>query len=325
VILANDKAEYFPHADWTANAANGLSGKSGAYPVRGPQLHSRTIASAEFPVFTTGRERHGCILLAGRIHHSRGVSRMTLDPIHQFNINNLFTIGHIGGRAIAFTNSSLYMLIVVAIICLVSVRGFAGKQLVPGRFQSLAELSYVFVANMIRSNAGAEGMKFFTLIYSLFMFVLVANVISIIPYSFAITSHIIITAAFALLVFFTVIIYGFYRNGAEILRDLCATGRTDLHSAAGRHHRNYLLPVAAAVAQRALIREHTRRPYHAEGLRRIRRHARSLGVVGWIGGIVPLAMTVALTALELLIAFLQAYVFAVLAVIYLNDAIHPRH
>lgn len=146
---------------------------------------------------------------------------MTLDPIHQFDIHNIVTIGHIGGRTIAFTNSSLYMLIVVAIICLISVRGFAGRQLVPGRFQSLAELSFVFVANMIRSNAGAEGMKFFPLIYCLFMFVLVANVISIIPYTFAITSHIIITAAFALLVFFTVLIFGFYRNGLKFFKILC--------------------------------------------------------------------------------------------------------
>ena len=89
------------------------------------------------------------------------------------------------------------MLIVVALICLVAVRGFKGRELVPGRFQSMAELSYVFVASMIRSNAGAEGMKFFPLVYSLFMFILVANVISIIPYTFTVTSHIIVTAAFA--------------------------------------------------------------------------------------------------------------------------------
>ena len=106
---------------------------------------------------------------------------MTLDPIHQFNINNLFTIGHIGGYTIAFTNSSAYMLLTVAVICLLSVRGFKRQQLIPGRFQSAAELSYVFVANMIRSTAGEEGMKFFPLVYSLFMFILVSNLIGLIP------------------------------------------------------------------------------------------------------------------------------------------------
>ena len=120
---------------------------------------------------------------------------MTLDPIHQFNIEPLFTIGHIGGRTIAFTNSSAYMLVTVAVICLLTVGGFAGRQLVPGRFQSMAELSFEFVANMIRSTAGPEGMKFFPLVYSLFMFILVSNVIGIIPYTFTVASHIIVTAA----------------------------------------------------------------------------------------------------------------------------------
>jgi len=103
---------------------------------------------------------------------------MTLDPIHQFNINNLFTVCHIGGSPIAFTNSSAYMLLTVAVICLLSVRSFKGRQLVPGRFQSAAELSYEFVASMIRSTAGEEGMKFFALVYSIFMFILVSNVIT---------------------------------------------------------------------------------------------------------------------------------------------------
>jgi F-type H+-transporting ATPase subunit a len=143
---------------------------------------------------------------------------MTLDPIHQFNINNLFTIGHIGGQTIYFTNSSAYTLVTVAVICLLAVRGLKGRQLVPGRFQSMAELSYEFVATMIRSNAGQEGMKFFPLVYSLFMFILVSNLIATIPYTFSVTSQIIVTASFALLVFFTVIIYGFYKNGLKFFK-----------------------------------------------------------------------------------------------------------
>jgi F-type H+-transporting ATPase subunit a len=130
---------------------------------------------------------------------------MTLDPIHQFEIKNFFKIGQIGDHAIYFTSSSAYMLLAVAVICLLTVRGMKGRQLVPGRFQAMAELSYVFVAS-IRSTAGEEGMKFFSLVYSLFMFILVSNVIGIIPYTFTVSSHIIVTAAFALLVFFTVLI-----------------------------------------------------------------------------------------------------------------------
>lgn len=251
---------------------------------------------------------------------------MTLDPIHQFDINNIFTIGHIGGRTIAFTNSSAYMLIIVAVICLVSVRGFAGKKLVPSRFQALAELSYEFVATMVRSNAGAEGMKFFPLIYSLFMFILVANVISIIPYTFSVTSQIIVTAALALLVFSTVLIYGFYRNGLKFLKIFVPRGVPI-----------YILPLVVAIE---IISFLSRPLSHSVRLfaNMLAGHitlkvfagfvamlGTSFGVIGWIGGMVPLAMTVALTALELLIAFLQAYVFAVLSCIYLNDALHPGH
>ena len=251
---------------------------------------------------------------------------MTLDPIHQFNINNLFTIGHIGGYTIAFTNSSAYMLLTVAVICLLSVRGFKHQQLIPGRFQSAAELSYVFVANMIRSTAGEEGMKFFPLVYSLFMFILVSNLIGIIPYNFTVTSHIIVTAAFALLVFFTVLIYGFYKNGLKFFRIFVPQGVPI-----------YILPLVVGIE---IISFLSRPLSHSVRLfaNMLAGHitlkifagfvallGTSLGAIGWIGGIVPLALTVALTALELLVAFLQAYVFAILTCIYLNDAIHGGH
>ena len=131
-----------------------------------------------------------------------------MDPIHQFNIQKIFTIGHIGNQEIAFTNSSAYMLVAVAIIALLMVA--TSSNLVPGRLQSIAEISYEFVANTIRSTAGKEGMKFFPLIFSLFMFVAVSNLVGIIPYTFTVSSHIIVTAALAFLVFFTVLIYGFY-------------------------------------------------------------------------------------------------------------------
>src|SRR3978361_668974 len=124
-----------------------------------------------------------------------------IDPIEQFNIEKLFTIGHIGHQEIAFTNSSAYMFGSVALISLLMIGGVAGRQLVPGRLQSVAELSYEFVANTIRWTAGKEGMKFFPLVFSIFMLLTVSNMVGVIPYSFTISSHIIVTAALAVLVF----------------------------------------------------------------------------------------------------------------------------
>src|SRR5260370_29294365 len=143
---------------------------------------------------------------------------MAADPIHQFEIHKIFMIGQIGGQEIAFTNSSAYMFLSVAVISLLMIGGSAGRQLVPGRIQSMAELSYEFVANTIRSTAGSEGMKFFPLVFSLFMFIMVSNVVGIIPYQFTIASHLIVTAALALLVFFTVLFYGLYKNGLKFFK-----------------------------------------------------------------------------------------------------------
>ena len=251
---------------------------------------------------------------------------MTLDPIHQFNVNTLFTIGHIGGQTIAFTNASAYMLLSVAVIYLLAVVGMRGRQLVPGRFQAAAELSFVFVASMIRSIAGEEGMKFFPLIYSLFMFILVANLIGIIPYTFSVTSQIIVTASFALLVFFTVLIYGFYKNGLKFFKIFVPPGVP-----------MYILPLVVTIE---IISFLTRPLSHSVRLfaNILAGHitlkvfagfvallGTAFGAIGWLGGVAPLALTVALTALELLVAFLQAYVFAILTCIYLNDALHPGH
>src|SRR5215212_7946112 len=147
---------------------------------------------------------------------------MAADPIHQFEITKLFTIGHIGGHEIAFTNSSAYMFVAVAVISLLMLG--TGRQLIPGRMQSVAEISYEFVASTIRSTAGSEGMKFFPLIFSLFMFICVSNLVGIIPYTFTVSSHLIVTAALALLVFFTVLIYGFYKNGLKFFKLFVPSG-----------------------------------------------------------------------------------------------------
>jgi F-type H+-transporting ATPase subunit a len=251
---------------------------------------------------------------------------MAADPIHQFQITKLFTLGHIGGQEIAFTNSSAYMFLSVAVISLLMIGGSAGRQLVPGRIQSMAELSYEFVASMIRSNAGSEGMKFFPLVFSLFMFICVSNVIGIIPYAFTVSSHLIVTAALALLVFFIVLFYGLYKNGLKFFKLFVPSGVPI-----------YILPLVVMIEVISFF--FVKPVSHALRLfaNMLAGHIAlkvfasfvgmlgALGILGWAGAVLPLGLTVALTALELLVAFLQAYVFAILAVIYLNDAIHPGH
>jgi len=251
---------------------------------------------------------------------------MNIEPIHQFNIEKLFKIGQIGDQAIYFTNSSAYMLLAVAVISLLMIGGVAQGQLVPGRFQSVAEITYEFVASTIRSTAGAEGMKFFPLVFSLFMFICVTNLVGIIPYAFTVSSHIIVTAALALLVFFIVLIYGLYKNGLKFFKIFVPSGVPvfvlplvvfiEVLSF-------FLKPVSHSVRLFAnMLAGHIALKVFAGFIAML---GVSLGAIGWIGGIAPLALTVALTALELLVAFLQAYVFAILTCIYLNDAIHPGH
>src|ERR1700759_5269964 len=147
-----------------------------------------------------------------------------IDPIEQFHIEKVFTLGNIGTREVAFTKSSAYMFGSVALIALLMLG--PGRNLVPGRLQSVAEIAYEFVANTIRSNAGKDGMKFFPLVFTIFMLLTVSNMIGVIPYNFTIASHIIVTAALAFLVFFTVLIYGFYKNGLKFLKMFVASGHS---------------------------------------------------------------------------------------------------
>src|SRR5579863_3679036 len=246
-----------------------------------------------------------------------------IDPIEQFHIEKLFTIGHIGNQEIAFTNSSAYMFGSVALISLLMIG--AGRQLVPGRFQSVAEISYEFVANTIRSSAGSEGMKFFPLVFSIFMFICVSNMIGIIPYSFTISSHIIVTAALALLVFLTVLIYGFYKNGLKFFKLFVPSGIPifilplvvfiEVFSF-------FLRPISHSVRLFAnMLAGHIALAVFASFIPMLA----GLGIAGYFGAVLPLGMVIALTALELLVAFLQAYVFTILTCVYLNDAIHPGH
>jgi len=247
------------------------------------------------------------------------------DPIHQFEIHNIVPLGHIGGYEIAFTNSALYMAIVVVGIAVLLVGASSPRALVPGRMQSIAELSYEFVADTINSTAGKQGMKFFPLVFTIFMFVLVANVIGLIPYTFTVTSHIIITAALALLVFLTVLVYGFYTNGLGFFRLFVPRGIPI-----------YILPLIVFIEVLSFLSRpisHSVRLFAnmLAGHITLKVFASfitllgGLGIFGIFGATLPLVMVVALTALEVLVAFLQAYVFAILTCIYLNDAIHPGH
>jgi F-type H+-transporting ATPase subunit a len=247
------------------------------------------------------------------------------DPISQFQIKKIVTLGQIGPYEIAFTNSSLYMVIALGIITALMLGATASRSLVPGRLQSVAEMSYEFMASTLRSSAGPEGMKFFPLVFSLFMFILVVNVIGIIPFTFTVTSHIIITVSLALLVFFTVIIYGIKKNGLKFFKLFAPSGIPvlimpliviiEIMSFLSR-------PISHSVRLFAnLLAGHITLKLVAGFVAMMG----SIGWLGWVGAIAPLSLTVALTALELLVAFLQAYVFAILTCIYLNDAIHPGH
>src|SRR3984957_479290 len=253
---------------------------------------------------------------------ARDAARM-VDSIEQFHIEKLFTIGHIGNQEIAFTNSSAYMLGAVALISLLMLG--SGRRLVPGRIQSVAEIAYEFVANTIRSTAGKEGMKFFPLIFSLFMLIAVSNIVGVIPYNFTIASHIIVTAALAFLVFFAVLIYGFYKNRLKFLKLFVPSGIPifilplvvfiEIFSF-------FLRPISHSVRLFAnMLAGHIALAVFASFIPLLA----GLGIVGYFGAILPLGMVIALTALELLVAFLQAYVFTILTCIYINDAIHPGH
>jgi len=248
-----------------------------------------------------------------------------MDPIHQFQIKNLFTFGKIGGAEIAFTNSALFMLIALAATTFLMIGATASRALVPGRMQSIAEMSYEFVANTLRSTAGTEGMKFFPLVFSLFMFILAVNLIGLIPYTFTVTSHIIITASLALLVFTIVIVYGFWRNGLRFFKLFAPSGIPI-----------YLMPLIVLIEVMSFLSRplsHSLRLFAnmLAGHITLKVFAGfvtmlgGFGVFGWLGALVPFALVVAVTALEFLVAFLQAYVFAILTCIYLNDTIHPGH
>jgi F-type H+-transporting ATPase subunit a len=247
------------------------------------------------------------------------------DPISQFEIKKFATLGQIGGQEIAFTNSALFMLLAVAGVSALMIGATASRAVVPGRMQSVAELTYEFVADMLRSSAGKEGMKFFPLVFTLFTFILFANMLGMIPGTFTVTSHIIVTVALAMIVFLTVLVYGFYKNGTKFLKLFVPSGIPI-----------YIMPLIVLIEVISFLSRplsHSVRLFANVFAGHITLKVfasfvpmlAGLGILGWLGAILPLGMTVALTALEFLVAFLQAYVFTILTCIYINDAIHPGH
>jgi F-type H+-transporting ATPase subunit a len=239
-------------------------------------------------------------------------------PMEQFEIKRLLDL-RIGSLDASYTNSALWMTIAVILAALLFVYGMRQRALVPGRLQAVAELGYEFVASMVRDNVGNAGKKYFPFILTLFVFILFCNVLGLVPYSFTPTSHIIVTFSMAIVVFIGVTIIGFARHGLHFLGFFVPKGVPA-----------WLLVILVPIE----VISYFVRPFSLS----IRLFANMLAghtmlkvfggfvvMLGILAGWAPLAFIVALTGLELIIAFLQAYVFTILTCLYLNDAIHMSH
>ena len=238
-----------------------------------------------------------------------------LNPLKQFEIKPLIELPHIGGIDFSYTNSAFFMTLAVMLATAFIVLSTRRAALVPGRWQSMAELSYEFIANMIEENAGTEGMQYFPYIFTLFMFVLFGNLLGMVPYAFTYTSHIIVTFAMAAVIFVAVTVIGFKRHGLHFFTLFAPKGvpwvvlfllvPIELISYFIRPFTLSIRLFANMLAGHAIL-------------------AVFAGFVAALGifGIGPLAMDVGLILLEFLVAGLQAYIFTILTCLYLNDAIH---
>ena len=244
---------------------------------------------------------------------------MSTNPMHQFNVYRIGPEISFGNVDISFTNASLFMIISALAIISVFFAGTKRKAIVPTKIQLLTELSYTLVSKMISDTAGSKAKPYFPFIFSLFMFVLFCNMLGMLPYSFTVTSHIIVTFALAAIIFIGVTIIGFANHGVGYLKLFIPSGVPVV-----------LLPLIVIIE----IISYLARPVSLS----VRLFANMLAghtmlkvfggfviSLGIIGGWLPLSFTVALTGLEILIAFLQAYVFAILTCIYLSDALNLNH
>jgi len=239
-------------------------------------------------------------------------------PIEQFEIKRLIPM-QVGGVDASFTNSSLFMVLTLIGVTVFMLVGMRRAELVPTRWQSVVEVSYEFIANMLRENVGSKGRPYFPFIFTLFMFVLFANMLGMLPYSFTVTSHIAITFALAMVVFIGVTMIGFAKHGMHFLSLFVPSGVPGwlMPLVVTIEVISYFIrPISLSVRLFAnMMAGHTMLKVFAG-------FVVSLGVLlGWL----PLAFVVALTGLELLVAFLQAYVFTILTCIYLNDALNLHH
>ena len=243
-------------------------------------------------------------------------------PLDQFKIEPIFP-AQVGGYDISFSNSSLFMFVAIAAITLFLVLGMKKRAMVPGRWQSLAEISYEFVAGMIKENIGAEGRKFFPFIFTLFMFILFCNLLGMVPYTFTVTSHIAVTLALALLVFLTVIIVGVVKHGVHFLHLFIPSGIPgwlapiifviEIVSFLARPVSLSLRLAVSMMAGHVLLKVMAG---FVIGL------GTATIAVGGVGGVLPLLFISGLIGLEIFVAFLQAFIFALLTTIYLNDALN---
>lgn len=244
-----------------------------------------------------------------------------IHPMDQFVVNPLFGGQHVGSF-LTITNSTLWMALGIVAISALLILGMRGRALVPTRLQSVAELLYGFIRGMVTDVMGEEGRRFFPYIFTLFIFILFLNLLSLLPGSFTVTSHIAVTGMMALAVFITVIVLGFVRNGLGFLRMFWIDAAP--------------LALRPALAVIELISFFVRPVSHSIRLagNMMAGHAvlkvfagfvPALGAFFVLPAILPLAMMVAIFGLETLVSVVQAYIFAILTCIYLNDALHPHH
>ena len=244
---------------------------------------------------------------------------MATNPMHQFNVYKIGPENKINGIDLSFTNASLFMLISAISISIFLLLGTKDKKIIPGKFQLLSEILYNFISKMISDTAGKKAKPYFPFIFSLFIFVLFCNMVGMLPYSFTVTSHIIVTLAFAMFIFIGVTILGFVIHGFKYLKIFVPSGVPVV-----------LLPIIMIIE----IISYLSRPVSLSvrlfanmmaGHTMLKVFGGFVISLGLVAGWLPLTFSVALTGLEILVAFLQAYVFAILTCIYLNDALNLHH
>jgi len=239
--------------------------------------------------------------------------------MHQFEVYRIGPEINLGTVNLSFTNASLFMIISAITILFLLFLGTKKKLLIPSKTQFITEMSYTFIAKMINDTAGSGAKSFFPFIFTLFMFVLFCNMIGMLPYSFTVTSHIIVTFMLAATVFIGVTIIGFIKHGIKYLELFVPKGVPII-----------LLPLIIVIE----IISYLSRPVSLSvrlfanmmaGHTMLKVFGGFVISLGLLGGWLPLSFSVALIGLEILVAFLQAYVFAILTCIYLNDALNLHH